>query len=239
MTRTALSPGGARYGAAELKDTLQLYWMAGLAIAIGIHMAAIGSLYLTAGEPERTIQVRMIHDPTIHIIPPHINPTELTNVNVGVRNSHQRSGVPVPVPPAIVDTTVELTPNVILNPEPGPGPGGTGPGTVADTTWAPPEEPARPFNPVEGYPQLVRSASPVYPDVALKAGLEGLVRVKILVDREGKPGAVSVISSTGDIFNDAAAAAAWKFRFTPGYSSNGPVPVSVEVPFRFRLADRR
>ncbi|HTO95060.1 MAG TPA: energy transducer TonB, partial [Bacteroidota bacterium] len=192
------------------------------------------------GEPERAVVVHIGQGRMpIPILPPRLNPTDLTNINVGGGKTHQRSGVPVPIPPAIVDTAVELAPNVNLNPLPGPGTGEPGPWSSPDTTWLPPEDPGKPFEPVEGYPKLVRGASPVYPDLAVLSGQEGLVRVKILVDRGGKPGAVSVVSSTADIFNDAAVAAAWKFLFTPGYSNSGPVPVSVEVPFRFRLADRK
>ena len=237
MTRTALSREGAPYGAAELKETLQLYWMAGLGIAVAIHMAAIGSFYLTAGGTERSVQVRLIHDPTLRIIPPILNPTEQVSVNPTTGSKGSRPGVPVPVPPAMVDTSVELAPNINLNPAPGPDSGG--PNCTWVTIPAPADAPPDTFEAVEGLPKLVRSVPPDYPDIALKSGIEGLVRVKILVDREGKPGAVSVVHSSADVLNDAAVAAAWKFRFTPGYSNSGPVPVSVEVPFRFRLADRK
>jgi len=237
MTHAAVSRGGALYGAADLKDTMQLYWMAGLGIAIGIHMAAIGSLYLTEGDPERSVQIHLIRETGLRVIPPPLNPTGLTNINVGGGTTRSRAGIPVPVPAAIVDSAVELTPNVPLNPFPGAE--SNSPAGVLDTVRIPTDAPPEAFDPVEGLPKLVRSASPGYPDLAVMSGLEGLVRVKILVDREGKPGAVSVVNSTADIFNDAAVAAAWKFRFTPGYTKNGPVPVSVEVPFRFRLADRK
>ncbi|HUI10633.1 MAG TPA: TonB family protein [Bacteroidota bacterium] len=237
MTRTALGRDGAPYGAAELKDTLHLYWMAGLGIAIAIHLGAIGSFYLTGGKPDTGLQVVLIHVQPPRWLPPPLNPGEAPQVNVAERNVRNRSGIPVPVPPALVDTEVALTPNNV--PISAPGPEGAGTGGSGDTVWAPPDENPGVFEAVEGLPKLVRSVPPVYPDLAVRSGLEGIVRVRILVDREGKPGAVSVVSSSADIFNDAAVAAAWKFLFTPGYSNSGPVPVSVDVPFRFRLADRK
>lgn len=95
------------------------------------------------------------------------------------------------------------------------------------------------FIPVEKGPQIVKKGIPVYPDMALRAGLEGTVWVKILVDKEGKPQRAVVVKSTTEIFNDAAIAAAMDFLFTPAVMNQGPVRVWVSVPFRFTLKDAR
>lgn len=87
-------------------------------------------------------------------------------------------------------------------------------------------------------PKIVRSVNPVYPELAIRSGLTGTVYVKIWIAKEGKPREVSVVKSDEEIFNDAAAAAAKKFLFTPAYMNSGPVSVWVTIPFRFRLADR-
>jgi len=93
------------------------------------------------------------------------------------------------------------------------------------------------FIPVEKPPQIVKRVVPLYPPMAMRAGLEGTVYVKILVDKDGKPKKAVVIKSTTEIFNDAAVEAAMQFIFTPAVMNNGPVKVWVAVPFKFKLKD--
>jgi protein TonB len=93
------------------------------------------------------------------------------------------------------------------------------------------------FVPVEKQPQIVKKIVPTYPDMAMRAGIEGTVWVKILVDKDGKPKKAVIVKSTSDIFDDAAKEAAMQFLFTPAIMNNGPVKVWVSIPFRFRLKD--
>jgi protein TonB len=100
------------------------------------------------------------------------------------------------------------------------------------------EGPPPDFVPVEKEPVVVKKVQPKYPELAMRAGLEGVVWVKIWVDKEGKPREAVVMKSDAEIFNDPAKEAAMQFVFTPAYMNNGPVAVWVSIPFRFRLADR-
>ena len=95
------------------------------------------------------------------------------------------------------------------------------------------------FVPVEKDPVIVKAVAPAYPPLALKAGLEGKVIVKIWVDRQGKVRQVEVLRSDNDIFNEAAVEAAKKLVFTPAYMNNGAVSVWVALPFTFKLTDIR
>jgi protein TonB len=95
------------------------------------------------------------------------------------------------------------------------------------------------FIPYEKGPEVVKKVIPKYPEMALRAGLEGTVWVKILVDKDGKPKKAVVIKSTVDILNDAAVEAAMQFVFTPAIMNNGAVRVWVAMPFRFYLKDAR
>jgi protein TonB len=95
------------------------------------------------------------------------------------------------------------------------------------------------FVPVERPPQIVKRVFPEYPEMAVRAGLEGTVWVKILVDKDGKPKKAVVIKSTTEIFNQAAEKAAVQFVFTPAVMNNGPVKVWVSIPFRFQLKDAK
>jgi protein TonB len=86
---------------------------------------------------------------------------------------------------------------------------------------------------------VIKKIEPKYPELAMRAGLEGKVWVKIWVDKEGKPRQVVVMKSDAEIFNEPAVEAAKQFLFTPAYMNNGPVAVWVSVPFKFKLADRK
>jgi TonB family protein len=91
---------------------------------------------------------------------------------------------------------------------------------------------------VDKEPTLLKKVEPVYPELAKKAGLEGKVWVKILVDTEGKPKQVVILKSDSDVFNQVAVDAANQFLFTPAYLKDKPVSVWVSVPFKFKLADK-
>jgi protein TonB len=101
------------------------------------------------------------------------------------------------------------------------------------------DAPPADFVPVEKEPVVIKKVEPKYPELAMRAGLEGKVWVKIWVDKEGKPRQVVVLKSDAEIFNEPAVEAAKQFLFTPAYMNNGPVAVWVSVPFKFKLADRK
>lgn len=91
------------------------------------------------------------------------------------------------------------------------------------------------FVPVDKYPQIVKSAVPIYPELAKRAGVEGNVYVKVFVDKEGKPIKTIIIKSDDKIFNQVSIDAAMKFEFTPAIKNNEPVGVWVVIPFKFKL----
>jgi protein TonB len=97
------------------------------------------------------------------------------------------------------------------------------------------EAPPADFVPVEKEPQVIKKVEPKYPELAMRAGLEGKVWVKIWVDKEGKPKQVVILKSDAEIFNEPSVEAAKQFLFTPAYMNNGPVSVWVSVPFKFKL----
>ncbi len=92
--------------------------------------------------------------------------------------------------------------------------------------------------PVDKEPELVKNATPVYPEQAKKNGLEGTVYVKVWVDKEGKVRDAVIQKSDGEIFNQASLDAAKQFLFTPALKDGTPVSVWVTVPFRYKLADK-
>jgi TonB family protein len=103
-----------------------------------------------------------------------------------------------------------------------------------DTTRPPAD-----FLAVDTEPVVISKKEPVYPEPAIRAGIEGKVWVKIWVDRAGLPHDVVLIKSDQEIFNVPALDAARQFRFTPATMDGKPVDVWVSVPFKFKLAEKR
>jgi protein TonB len=91
---------------------------------------------------------------------------------------------------------------------------------------------------VERAPECVNLAqvrgSMEYPALALDAGIEGRVTVKVLVGPEGE--VIKVSSITGpDVFYDEVRNKSMMLQFTPGLQNGKPVKVWVTVPFSFKL----
>ncbi len=91
------------------------------------------------------------------------------------------------------------------------------------------------FFAVEVKPKVVKQVEPQYPELARKAGIEGRVFVKVLVNEQGRVDTVIVLKATNPIFIKPAVAAAKQFVFTPGRQRDKPVKVWVAIPFIFRL----
>ncbi|KXK54416.1 MAG: TonB protein [Chlorobi bacterium OLB5] len=81
--------------------------------------------------------------------------------------------------------------------------------------------------------QQVRN-SMTYPPMAIEAGIEGKVTVKVLVSGDGS--VIKVGSVNGpDIFRDEVTSKSMQLQFTPGLQNGKPVKVWVSVPFVFKL----
>jgi protein TonB len=91
--------------------------------------------------------------------------------------------------------------------------------------------------PVEKHLQspLVKPAKPKYPELAQRAGLEGTVWVKVLIDEKGTPKRAVVEKSSHEIFEEAAIEAAMNSLFTPAVTNNGPITCWVSIPYMFKL----
>lgn len=89
---------------------------------------------------------------------------------------------------------------------------------------------------VDEYPNLVRCEEPRYPDLAREAGVEGTVRVLVLVGLDGRV-RDAVIAPGGSVpmLDEAALVAARTCVFTPALVGDHPVKVWVSRAYRFRL----
>lgn len=139
-----------------------------------------------------------------------------------------------PVPP---DTQVkpyeigdELLPGVPGPPMP-EGVEGTDEPLYADA--APVEE-----TPVHWNLKLVDMKPPVYPPRCLRMGIEGRVKVRVLVGENGRPQEVALGESSGESALDQAAMdAVRQWRFEPAKRNGVPVRAWAVVPVEFKLID--
>lgn len=83
-------------------------------------------------------------------------------------------------------------------------------------------------------PKLIKRVAPVYPDLARRAGIEGTVVVRVLIDEKGNV-AKAVIHKSIPMLDEAALAAAKQFKFIPGRQRDKNVKVWMAIPFVFRL----
>ncbi|MEW6511588.1 MAG: TonB family protein [Bacteroidota bacterium] len=240
----ALATGGykgAHYGAIELKSVYQRYWTIGLGIAIAIHFAIVGSYYLVellAADEPPMVQVRLLKYSDLGPPPSITNANTPPPISVSAPTAKPTVGAPVPVPDAEVSAEATMATQTEMSQQVAPITDITGGDEMVEIKIdedAPPAD----FVAVEKEPVVVKKVEPKYPELAMRAGLEGKVWVKIWVDKEGRAKQVVVLKSDAEIFNEPAIEAAKQFVFTPAYMNNGPVSVWVSVPFKFKLADKK
>jgi TonB family protein len=125
-----------------------------------------------------------------------------------------------------------LTPSLAAAQQSGTGaiPGGS---TGAVIKPAEPEPEAK--QPVIVMPELVHFENAPYPPEAEKAGLQGNVVLKLTIDKEGNVSAADVLEPAGNGFDEAAQAAALKFKFKPATRDGVPFAVKIKYSYAFTL----
>lgn len=235
----------AKYGAIELKQAYQKYFSIAMGIAVAIHAVILGGYYLVELLNQEEPPTRMVHVLKYSDLGP---PPSIQSLNtpppvaVSAPVAKPTVGAPVPVPDAEVSPEQTIATQTEMSQVVSPiseGTGAEGNIAVEQDIKIEDDGPPADFVPYEKEPQIVKKVEPKYPELAMRAGLEGKVIVKIWVDKEGKVKQVVVLKSDAEIFNDPAVEAAKQFVFTPAYMNNGPVAVWVSFPFRFKLTDKK
>lgn len=127
--------------------------------------------------------------------------------------------------------------NNLRNPpriDPRPMPGGT-PAPTRPPTARPGASPS---------PQVVNQARcascppPIYPEMALKRGLEGTVELQVQVLPDGRVGDIFVTKSSGyPLLDDTALTVVKGWTFFPAADDDGPIPSSQTISVPFRLTE--
>lgn len=104
------------------------------------------------------------------------------------------------------------------------------------------EEEEEIFVVVEQMPELIGGLAAVqkhitYPEMALKAGIEGRVVVQFLIDKDGNVQDPIVVRGIGGGCDEEALKAVQKVKFIPGRQRGKPVVVRYSMPVSFKLQE--
>ena len=100
-----------------------------------------------------------------------------------------------------------------------------------------PEEAPPDGKPVVKDPELVEFVDAEYPKEALAQGIQGTVVLKLTIDREGRVTAAELMTPAGHGFDEAARAAALKFRYKPATRDGKPFAVKIPYAYRFTIKE--
>jgi protein TonB len=229
------------YGYQELRQVHHRYMMLAMLLAITLQMMVIGTYHLSKWlKPDDYIGVPPKRIPFEYIpLPPSLTNASPFTVKVTMPAKFSE-GTPIPVPDCDVNPGIEFSPQPTPNPT-DPNTTGLermGTGNVIVIPPDPNDPSPDIFQPFEKEPIPILTITPQYPDVPLRAGLEGNVLVKVLLTKEGKVKKAILVKSDGDLFIQPAIDAAMKWAFTPALMNGKPVQVWVSIPFRFRLTGK-
>lgn len=115
---------------------------------------------------------------------------------------------------------------------------GQGPGSEQAPAPSPPASPSRPAGRLADQvePRLTRRIQPDYPPAAEQEGVEGTVRLRVLVNERGRVGQVEVTASSQDRRLDRAAVVAVRqWRYSPAVQDGVPRAVWTHASVTFSL----
>jgi TonB family protein len=100
------------------------------------------------------------------------------------------------------------------------------------------QEPA-PYKPGDGVtmPRLINEVKPSYTAEAMRAKIQGVVKLQVVVKTDGTVGDVRVIQSLDPLLDPQAIDAVKQWTFAPGTKDGQTVPVAVEIEMSFTLRD--
>lgn len=235
------------YGAFELKRSYQKHLGLSMIIAALSFLAVMGMVQLYSvitGEEEveatRVVRIRTLSELGA---PPSVSQTQVPQLAVA---QPQIAAVPkVGIPKAVPDEEAPEEVTIATQAELGQISdlkagllGGGGGDSIAieipiEEYLPPPDE----FVPFDELPVPVNPGRPPYPELARKAGIEGTVWVKALVDKKGKVRDAMVVKESGANagFEEAATQHAYTISFKPAISNGQPIAVWVTYPVYFKL----
>ena len=84
-------------------------------------------------------------------------------------------------------------------------------------------------------PKVVKEVKPEYPPEVMQSSVQGRVTLRCVVQRDGKPGDITVSESLEPRLDAAAVEALKQWEFEPGQRNGMPVAVRIAVEMTFTL----
>lgn len=98
------------------------------------------------------------------------------------------------------------------------------------------EFPDQPAEPEGGLSGITRNV--VYPQSAMQLKIEGKVVLSVIVDQDGIPTQINILSAAHEVLNEAAIETVYKTKFKPASHNGKNVTSRVSVPIQFKLKAR-
>jgi len=229
------------YGAFELKSHYRRNMFTGVMMAVGLVVAIILGVWIY----KQLTKVETVYvQPTViktvaDLGPPPTVSKAKPQVDIAKPNvAKPKVGIPKPVADdEVVDTDVMIASKddlaEIVAPDITETIADAGGEVIVDIEDYMPA--ADEFVPVEIPAEMIYESPPEYPRLAQTAGMEAVVWVKALVDKNGNVRDAMVLKSSGSKagFDEAAVDAAYKCRFKPAIQNGRPVAVWVSYQVEF------
>jgi protein TonB len=202
----------------------------------------VGPLLLSDSLPAPVSRLQVFFAPPL-AVPPPPPPAAPRAPSASPR---RLASAPRPVLAAPVEIPERVLPGEILDPGAADGvpggveggvPGGVVGAVVAGLPEAPPPQPVRVGGQIRE-PAKLRHVDPAYPDVAVRAGVQGIVILECSLDPQGRVVDVRVLRGL-PLLTEPAIAAVKQWAYTPTLLDGVPVPVILPVTVRFALGTGR
>ncbi len=224
------------YGAPELKEVARRYLVRATVVGsigwIGIFLLSLGGVQILLHRPKET-SVIVVPYRELAAPPPLSQNAPPPQVQITAPVAPPTVGVAVPVPDAEAPPEQTIASQEEISTSTG-SVDASGDGIVV----APPTEDELPrfgeYVYVEELPEAITKVSPLYPDIAREAQVDGTVLVQALVGKDGHVKDVRVQKSI-PMLDQSAITAVKQWVFKPALSNNKPVAVWVAVPVKFTL----
>jgi len=230
----------------------RLTWgAAGVLLAVSaLHLAGIGRLFVTVPDVRLKGELSPVFQVSLEKLPPPRLPIDVVEPPADAPSPptdavKERPKLTRPVPILVDTPTTDPVPpdtqvkkyeigDELLPGEPGPPmPEGVAGGEGDGGTAAPVEE-----TPVFWKMKPIETRPPIYPPRCLRLGIEGTVRVRVLVGEDGRPQEVTIGKSSGEsALDESAMDAVRRWRFEPAKRDGVPVRAWAIIPVEFKLID--
>lgn len=194
-------------------------------------LASMDEWWIPSAERRGTVLAAATAEPSPTAAPAPVAVTPAVTPGTSAPVTPAPRATPSPTP-AVQPRAAATTPPAPVNPQDILA-AATSPSTPPPAATTAPEPAAEPqIAPTE--PEVVKGATPSYPDMARKAKITGRVFVRVMVGADGSIRNAEVVRGIGGGCDEAALEAAQKMTFRPGTVNGKPADRPITIPFTFR-----